>query len=226
MFAAGSFPLGMPVVEDKVFPWLQPSAGMISRLQSAPEMSRAPPSPPGSPAPVPCAVPGAFLPQCWLQGSQTSPPPPRADPGIFHVSAQLSVSCCFSFPIVWSRAFPHLGQEGGEDFPPSAELYQSGASFQPSPARAWLVSGAVQSTGSAGRGLECWFGHRAPWHRACGLPCHPKILWSRGLCCKERKGICKDNSLVQGRLSTSLCCSSVFPGLASPGAQHIHVQGM
>lgn len=59
----------------------------------------------------------------WAAGSFLfSLPRAEGELGIFRVNVQPLVSCCFSFPIVWKRAFPCLGQQGG-DFPSMARLY-------------------------------------------------------------------------------------------------------
>lgn len=87
--------------------------------------------------------------------------------------------------------------------------------FPPSPTRAWLVSGGVVQ-GWGGAGLEHGFGHRKPWHGALGFLCHPEKSLVQG----TLYALLSDKHLAQWRISTSLSCSSVFPGVASPGARN------
>lgn len=180
-------------------------------------MGRAPPSPPNHPPAVPtrrllCPSTGSRAAGYFLFSL------PRADGelGIFHINTPILVSCCFSFPIVWKRAFPHLGQEGG-GFPSTARLcVASGASSHPAlPEPGWSL-GVVQGTGSAGGDLHSGTGHHGTglW----GSPATLKCLWSRGLC-----ALLPDQRLAQWRISASLSRSSGFPGLASPGAHNNRV---
>lgn len=92
----------------------------------------------------PPAVPGGSLPQ----------PDPCSSPSLvqrgswaYFILMLLLVSCCFSFPIVWKRAFPRLGQEG-RGFPSTArlciaasgEVEWAGARFQPAlPEPGWAL---------------------------------------------------------------------------------------
>lgn len=102
-------------------------AEMISRAATGstqtPEMGRAPLSPLDS-SRCHCCSPGGFsAPALAPRQADPSSSPPLMQRGswAYFILMFLLVSCCFSFPIVWRRAFPRLGQEGG-CFPSTARL--------------------------------------------------------------------------------------------------------
>lgn len=136
--AVGWLPPGVPVVEGKVFPWLQPSAEPIPRAVSSPVESQGPGRAPPSPADPRL--------HC-LPGSQTFPllvSLPACGGGAGHISRECSALgfLLFFFSHCMERSSSPSGQEG-EGF--------AGAEHR----GCWL---STRATGAAGGDLSTAWG--------------------------------------------------------------------